>query len=142
MLKKFCHDQVKILLERMDTHPEEFVGREPKWEKFLPGSITYFPHFTKLEQHLIRKKHKKLINDYYRQKSYDQILETLVFKKDDHSTDSYTYSTSSRSIFANTATATATINADSLTLGNETLDGQTIKLMKEQIMAMRKMGQI
>jgi hypothetical protein len=150
MLKKLCHDQVKILLERMDTHPEEFVGREPKWEKFLPGSISHFPHFTKLEQHLIRNKHRKLINDHYRQKAYDQILETLVFKKDDHSTDAYTYSTSNTSIFANTATGKATahisasgnLTTNTLTLGNETLDGQTIKLMKEQLMAMRKMGQI
>lgn len=122
----------------METHPEEFVGREPKWEKFLPGSITYFPHFTKLEQHLIRNKHRKLINDHYRQKAYDSILETLVFKKDDHSTDAYTYSTSSRSIFANTATATATINADSLTLGNTTVDEDTLKHMKAHLQSLRK----
>ena len=80
----------------MDTHPEEFVGREPKWEKFLPGSITYFPHFTKLEQHLIRNKHRKLINDHYRQRAYDQILETLVFKEETN-TERY-YSTSNQPV--------------------------------------------
>jgi hypothetical protein len=151
MLKKLCHDQVKILLERMDTHPEEFVGiRNKKWEEFMPNCSS-FQHFTKVEQYLIRRKYCKIRGQLYRQQAYDKILETLVFKKDDHSTDAYTYSTSNTSIFANTATATAHLSAsgnlttNTLTLGSETLDQETIKHMKEHLKALsasRKLGQI
>ena len=70
------------------------------------------------------------------QQAYDAILETIVGKEE---TNYYGASTIGA---LQPYTTTSTINANSLTLGNETLDGQTIKLMKEQLMAMRKMGQI
>ena len=89
MLKKFCHDQVKILLERMDTHPEEFL-QEGKWDEFLPPEMNahrntltqMFKHFTKLEQYLVRQKYKSMVQDLLRQRAYDGILETLVFKEE------------------------------------------------------------
>jgi hypothetical protein len=89
MLKKFCHDQVKILLERMDTHPEEFL-KEGKWDEFLPPEMNahrntltpMFKHFTKLEQYLVRQKYKSMVQDLLRQRAYDGILETLVFKEE------------------------------------------------------------
>lgn len=150
MLKKICHDQVKILLERMDTHPEEFL-KGSKWDECMPpelimhrtvGIVSHYKQFNKLEQHLIRRKLTKMLKEVRQQQAYDAILETIMGKEDDHSTDAYTYSTSNRSIFANMGTNTTTINTDTINVGNETLDGQTIKLMKEQLMAMRKMGQI
>jgi hypothetical protein len=103
MLKKFCHDQVKILLERMDTNPEEFI-KEGKWDDFLPpetnahrGMLTpRFKHFTKLEQYLIRQKYKNMVQALLRQRAYDGILETLVFKEDTN-TERY-YSTSNQPV--------------------------------------------
>ena len=142
----------------MDTNPEEFL-KGSKWDACMPpelimhrtvGIISHYKQFNKLEQHLIRRKLTKMLKEVRQQQAYDSILETIVGKEDDHSTDAYTYSTSNRSIFANTATGKATahisasgnLTTNTLTLGNETLDGQTIKLMKEQLMAMRKMGHI
>ncbi len=149
MLKKFCHDQIKILLERMDTHPEEFI-KEGKWDEFLPPETNThrgivqckFKHFNKLEQYLVRAKYNKIVKSTLRQRAYDGILETLVFKE---KTDYYG-STTIGALQAYTATAhisaSGNLTTNTLTLGNETLDGQTIKLMKEQIMAMKKLGQI
>ncbi len=150
MLKKLCHDQVKILLERMDTHPEEFVGiRNKKWEEFMPNCSS-FQHFTKVEQYLIRRKFCKIRDQLYRQQAYDKILETLVNYKEPE----YGYTTvgalNPYTTTLNTAMGTATahisasgnLTTNTLTLGNETLDGQTIKLMKEQLMALQKMGHI
>jgi hypothetical protein len=82
----------------MDTHPEEFIkGR--KWEDFLPishGSPVISPrfkHFTKIEKYLIRQKYESLVNATLRQRAYDGILETLMFKEEAQDfLDSYTYS--------------------------------------------------
>jgi hypothetical protein len=103
MLKKLCHDQVKILLERMETHPEEFL-KEGKWDEFLPPEMNAhrntltprFKHFTKLEQYLVRQKYKNMVQSLLRQRAYDGILETLVFKEETN-TERY-YSTSNQPV--------------------------------------------
>lgn len=113
MLKKFCHDQVKILLERMDTHPEEFINSS-KWEDFLPVPSNArpvisprFKHFTKLEQYLIRQKYDSLVTATLRQRAYDGILETLVFKEETN-TERY-YSTSNQPVLGTPTYATSTV---------------------------------
>ena len=114
MLKNFVHDQIKILLERMDTHPEEFI-KGNKWEDFLPpeanthrGMLTpRFKHFTKLEQYLIRNKYKSIVQATLRQRAYDGILETLVFK-DELNTQQY-YSTSNQPVLGTPTYATSTV---------------------------------
>jgi hypothetical protein len=110
MLKNFVHDQIKILLERMDTHPEEFI-KGNKWEDFLPpeanthrGMLTpRFKHFTKLEQYLIRNKYKSIVQATLRQRAYDGILETLVFKEEIHKAERY-YSTSNQPVLGTPST--------------------------------------
>ena len=152
MLKNLVHDQIKILLERMDTHPEEFFTPKTlgagKWDPFMPGS-SIFRHFTKLEQYLIRRKYCKARDKIYRQQAYDGILETLVFKEEPTNIERY-YSTSnmplvgtpftgaSVSITAPTNTTSTTLSANTLTIGDATLDAETIKHMKEHIKAIRK----
>lgn len=89
----------------MDTHPEEFF-KEGKWDEFLPpetnthrGMLTpKFKHFTKLEQYLIRKKYKSIVSAVLRQRAYDGILETLVFKEEEPRTKERYYTTSSHPV--------------------------------------------
>jgi len=115
MLKKFCHDQVKILLERMETHPEEFL-KEGKWDEFLPPEMNAhrntltprFKHFTKLEQYLVRQKYKSMVQDLLRQRAYDGILETLVFKEETN-TERY-YSTSNQPVLGTPTYTTAAVS--------------------------------
>jgi hypothetical protein len=102
-LKQFSHDQVKILLDRMETNPEEFI-KGNKWEDFLPIETNAqamltprFKHFTKLEQYLIRNKYKSIVQATLRQRAYDGILETLVFKEETHKAERY-YSTSNQPV--------------------------------------------
>lgn len=138
MLKNLVHDQVKILLERMDTHPEEFFTPKTlgngKWDPFMPGS-SIFRHFTKLEQYLIRRKYCKARDKIYRQQAYDGILETLVFKEDKPETVTYS---SPPHLGTWGTSAVSTLASNTLTIGNETLDAETIKHMKEHIKALRK----
>ena len=127
MLKKLCHDQVKILLERMETHPEEFL-KEGKWDEFLPPEMNAhrntltprFKHFTKLEQYLVRQKYKNMVQDLLRQRAYDGILETLVFKEETN-TERY-YSTSNQPVLG-----TPPI------IYEATADARTGKIMTEKI---------
>lgn len=138
MLKIFLHDQIKILLERMDTHPEEFFTPKTlgngKWDPFMPGS-SIFRHFTKLEQYLIRRKYCKARDKIYRQQAYDGILETLVFKEEKPETVTYS---SPPHLGTWGTSAVSTLASNTLTIGNETLDAETIKHMKEHIKALRK----
>lgn len=142
MLKNLVHDQVKILLERMDTHPEEFI-KQGKWDSFLPPEstmhrgvvMTRFKNFTRLEQYLIRRKYDKLAVMTMRQRAYDGILETLVFKE--NPTGTITYSAPAHLGIWGNATST-TVNANTLTLGNETLDEETVKHIKAHLETMRK----
>ena len=97
MLKKLCHDQVKILLERMDTNPEEFAVVEGKWDEFMPNR-SRFNTFTKVEQYLIRQKFTKIIKNIERQETYDAILETLVFKEEAKAKTKRHYSTSNQPV--------------------------------------------
>ncbi len=87
----------------METNPEEFL-QEGKWDDFLPPEMNAhrniltprFKHFTKLEQYLIRQKYKSMVQDLLRQRAYDGILETLVFKEETN-TERY-YSTSNQPV--------------------------------------------
>lgn len=84
-LKLFCHDQVKILLERMDSHSEEFTSKE-KWDLFLPprekrGTMpiyNLYKYFTKAEQFAIKTKINALVHDKMQQEAYNGIMDTLV----------------------------------------------------------------
>ena len=111
MLKKFCHDQVKILLERMDTNPEEFaVVDGGKWDEFMPNQPR-FKDFTKVEQYLIRKKFREIVKvaeRAERQETYDAILETLVFKEETN-TKCY-YSTSNQPVLGTPSYTTKPVN--------------------------------
>ena len=85
-LKLFCHDQVKILLERMDSHPEEFTSKE-KWDLFLPMQrkaqpvirlVSLYDYFTVVERFAIKAKVNALVHEKMRQEAYNGIMDTLV----------------------------------------------------------------
>ena len=85
LLKFFCSDQVKLLLERMDSHPEEFVY-DRKWDNFLPPSLreathkdlSMYKHFTSAERVAIYFKFRQLVIEVARPFAYGQILETII----------------------------------------------------------------
>lgn len=83
MLKMFCHDQIKLLLERMDSHPDEFL-HGAKWDSYLPnihhvtkGTVDYFPTLNFAERNAIAYKFNKLCLKYMRQHAYDRVLEKM-----------------------------------------------------------------
>jgi hypothetical protein len=83
MLKAFCHDQIKLLLERMDSHPEEFI-HDTKWNPYLPnthhvtkGTADYFPILNFAERNAIARKFNKLCLEAMRQNAYNRVLEKM-----------------------------------------------------------------
>ena len=125
MFKNFCHDQVKLLLERMDSNPEEFLHHH-KWNPFLPnmhhvtkGTADYFPAFNPLERALITRKFNRLCESTMRQNAYNRILEVAIAGEE------------KEVIKKQWATLSRTpIGANTITIGNQTLTADDLKRLK------------
>ena len=76
MRGRFVSQQVRILLERMDLYPEEFVRPfesrhiETKWNEVLQEG-----HFNRIEKFLIKRKYVKL----KRQATREAIVATIMY---------------------------------------------------------------
>jgi len=77
-LRRFCSEQVQILLERMDDHwTEEFAIEGSKWEPMLPYGKA-FEQFTKIEQRCIRNTAQEQTTKWKKEKAYTGILERTM----------------------------------------------------------------
>jgi hypothetical protein len=77
-LRRFCSEQVQILLERMDDHwTEEFAIDGSKWEPMLPYGKA-FEQFTKIEQRCIRTTAQEQTTKWKKEKAYTGILERTM----------------------------------------------------------------
>jgi hypothetical protein len=85
LLKYLCSDQVKLLLERMDSHPQEFI-HSSKWDYFLPPSLKdilhidlgMYKHLTLVEKLAIYFKYRGYVREIARPFAYGQILEIMI----------------------------------------------------------------
>jgi hypothetical protein len=77
LLRRFCADEVKLLLERMDNNFEEFQISDSKWDPLLPNGDG-FGLFTRIEQHCIRSEYKAHYTKYKKAKVYQEILERAM----------------------------------------------------------------
>ena len=125
MLKTFCHDQVKLLLERMDSNPEEFLHHH-KWNPFLPnmhhvakGTVDYFDSFTLIERNLVARKFDRMCRKQMREHAYNRILEVAIAGEEKGITGGVTFNP--------TSTTTSAI-----TIGNTTLTEKDLKKMKKK----------
>ena len=95
LLRKLCAEQVNILLDRMESHPEEFykvlqIARpmyESKWDMVLSAG-----EFNRIEKFLIKRKMKEL----KREATHRQILMTIMYGKDEDLGETYKFSTAGR----------------------------------------------
>ena len=101
MRDRFVSPQVRILLERMDLYPEEFVRPfesrrlETKWNEILQEG-----HFNKIEKFLIKRKYVKL----KREATREAIMQTIMddSKPEDHSYSWDTVSRATKAVLQNT----------------------------------------
>jgi hypothetical protein len=133
MLKNFCHDQIKLLLERMDSHPEEFI-HGTKWNPYLPnihhvtkGTADYFPILNFAERNAIARKFDKLCLSTMRQYAYNRVLEKM-FEEDE----------AKKWKLGATATSTISLNTNqtnsitAISVGDQTLTAADIKKLKSK----------
>jgi hypothetical protein len=133
MLKTFCHDQIKLLLERMDSHPEEFI-HGTKWNPYLPnthhvtkGTVDYFPILNFAERNAIARKFNKLCLSTMRQNAYNRVLEKM-FEEDE----------AKKWKLGATATSTISLNTNqtnsitAISVGDQTLTAADIKKIKSK----------
>lgn len=77
-LRRFCSEQVQILLARMDDHwEEEFDIYESKWEPMLPNGKAFF-QYTRVERMCISHTDKKQKAKLRRERAYVGILERTI----------------------------------------------------------------
>jgi hypothetical protein len=131
MLKAFCHDQIKLLLERMDSHPEEFI-HGTKWNPYLPnthhvtkGTVDYFPVLNFAERNAITHKFNKLCLEAMRQNAYNRVLEKMFEEDEAKKWTLGATATSSISVSPITTTASA------ITIGDQTLTAADIARLKK-----------
>jgi hypothetical protein len=133
MLKAFCHDQIKLLLERMDSHPEEFI-HGTKWNPYLPnthhvtkGTVDYFSILNFAERNAIARKFNKLCLNTMRQNAYNRVLEKMF--EDDEAKKWKLGATVTSGISINTNTPT---NTTAISIGDQTLTAADIKKLKSK----------
>jgi hypothetical protein len=133
MLKAFCHDQIKLLLERMDSHPEEFI-HGTKWNPYLPnthhvtkGTADYFPILNFAERNAIARKFNKLCLSTMRQNAYNRVLEKMFEEDESKKWRASTTATSSISLNTN-----HTNSITALTIGDQVLTSNDIKKLKSK----------
>lgn len=78
LLRRFCSEQVQILLARMDDHWEaEFDLHESKWNPMLPDGKAFF-EYTWIERRCISFTAKKQEVKLRRERAYVGILERTI----------------------------------------------------------------
>lgn len=132
MLKAFCHDQIKLLLERMDSHPEEFI-HGTKWNPYLPnthhvtkGTVDYFPILNFAERNAIAHKFNKLCLSTMRQNAYNRVLEKM-FEDDEAKKWKLSADTSTVSLHSN-----QTNSITAISIGDQVLTAADIKKLKSK----------
>jgi hypothetical protein len=127
---------IEILLERMKSNPEEFVpkydGGTTKWGSFMQR---YRAFLSEEDLEIFDAKHRETVFEYMQGEFTQAVMKELLDPKpsEDYWADSVmqTKGITSAGTWANT-TATATINANSLTLGSTTLREEKLKQILEQ----------
>lgn len=77
MSEEFC-DGVKILLKRMESNPEEFKGRDSKWQGLMPSTTGYpdWSHaLTDEEMQALKDGLRKICRDEFTEKVMATLLE-------------------------------------------------------------------
>lgn len=141
------NEGVQILLERMKTHPEEFVP-ETQYSATKWGNIIgqYNEYLTTEESEAIQKAYKATVHQVMRERFTSKVMEELIDPKSEESPreigvmplrntqTNYTLQAGQHSpTWANTGNVT--LNANSMTLGKTELDEETLKHMKEHLKA-------
>lgn len=81
MSEEFC-DGVKILLKRMESNPEEFKGRDSKWQGLMPSTTGYpdWSHaLTDEEMQALKDGLRKICRDEFTEK----VMATLLHDKEE-----------------------------------------------------------
>ena len=74
-LRRFCSEQVQILLQRMDDHfADEFAEYDSKWDAYVSSGGEAFSRYTKLEAFCVTRTRDEQMETYKRQQMLDGIL--------------------------------------------------------------------
>lgn len=126
-------DGMKIILERMKTHPEEFendLGLSSRWENLVQ---MYNRILTEEE----KKAFEDAMHELRRQRFTARVLEVLMEEPLKIDPNTYTINTAGRY-----AINSPTTTANAIRLGQEIVDEDMVKHMKEHLKQLKMAGKI
>lgn len=77
ILHRFCSPEVRLLLTRLDEHPEEYL-RSDRWDQHVLEHGEYFRYFKLIERFCISHKRRQLILAEKKQAAYGSIYTALM----------------------------------------------------------------
>jgi hypothetical protein len=145
------NEGVAILLERMKTHPEEFVSRmqygATKWGNLISQ---YNEYFTTEESEAISKAFKDTTYKVMRERFTAEVMGELIDPKEENAPYPYANTAintagmtltvpngGSATQWVNNGTGATTLSSNSLTLGSTSVNENDLKQIKAQIKAMQ-----
>lgn len=145
------NEGVAILLERMKTHPDEFVPEyqhgSTKWGNIIGQ---YNEYLTTEESEAIQKAYKATVHQVMRERFTSKVMEELIDPKEENAPYPYAntaINTAGMTLtvpnggtsaqWVNNGTGATTLSSNSLTLGNTSINEETLKHIKAQIKAMQ-----
>lgn len=146
------NEGVAILLERMKTHPEEFVSRmqygATKWGNLISQ---YNEYFTTEESEAISKAFKDTTYKVMRERFTAEVMGELIDPKEENAPYPYANTAintagmtltvpngGSATQWVNNGTGATTLSSNSLTLGSTSVNESDLKQIKAQIKAMQE----
>lgn len=152
------NEGVQILIERMKTHPEEFIAEAQygvsKWGNLI---AQYQAYLSQEDRDALDNSYKAVVNQTMQERFTAKIMEELFDPKSENNpyqTANVTHGAGvtqgltltvpngGTSLAWTNATGQTSINANSLTLGNQTLDEATIQHMKAHVEWMKREAQL
>jgi len=148
--KKQMNAGVELLLKRMETHPEEFTDYG-KWVSIMQEIHKYAePEESKaindgLKALMMQKVTERVLEGLVDPKPLSKLEELLQFKQQSAMQQAGATHARSSAVLNNTNVVTGTISANpytnTLTIGNQTLDQETIEHMKAHLEYIQKQKQ-
>ena len=131
---------IELLLQRMESNPEEFKpslytkGGVSKWESLV---YSYEDILDKADVEVFRSKIRELRQDMFT----EAVMQELLNPTPQPEFTTYNPTWGNVTLGGVTGSTTATISANSLSLGKQTLDEETIKHMKAHLANLKRKEQ-
>lgn len=77
LLHRFCSPEVRLILTRLEEHPEEYLTSE-RWDQHICDYGEYFRQFTRVERFCISRKREQMVREEKKKAAYASVYATMM----------------------------------------------------------------